>query len=63
MNPCTTAFAVTSLACSLFQCLPEEEIEVLAASLSQLGDTLATMLAQEALNSSSCSPSPANDSE
>ena len=40
---------VSTLAVLLAKCLTEEELELTAAVLTQLGDTLTTILAQRAL--------------
>lgn len=47
MNPCETAAFVTAAACSIFKVCDSSEIELLALMLTQLGDTLVTMLASE----------------
>ncbi|MFT4006300.1 MAG: hypothetical protein QM683_11955 [Lacrimispora sp.] len=52
MQSCELAMLVTSLACCIAQDRSEDEIALISAVLSQLGDTLATIAAQEAL----CSP-------
>ncbi len=49
MNPCDLAATVTAIACSIFKCYPKEELTVIAAIFSQLGDTLNTMIAQDEL--------------
>ena len=52
MQSCELAMLVTSLACCIAQDRSEDEIALISAVLSQLGDTLATIAAQEAF----CSP-------
>jgi hypothetical protein len=47
MRSCELVTLVTATACAIAQCCPEEELPVLAAIFSQLGDTLATIIAQE----------------
>lgn len=49
MNSCELVTFVSSVACALSQCYPPEELAVLAAVLTQLGDTLETMLVHEEL--------------
>lgn len=46
MNPCVASFYITSVACALFECLPEDELNVLAADLMELSDTLTAMQAR-----------------
>lgn len=48
MQSCELAMLVTSLACCIAQDRPAEEVALISAVLSQLGDTLATIAAQEA---------------
>lgn len=50
MNPCELVTFVSSVACTLSRCYPPEELAVLAAVLTQLGDTLETILAQCSAN-------------
>lgn len=45
MTSCELVTFVSSLACSLASCYSDEELAVLAAALTQLGDTLETILA------------------
>ncbi len=45
MTSCELVTFVSSLACSLANCYSDEELAVLAAALTQLGDTLETILA------------------
>lgn len=56
MNSCELVTLISSVSCMLFKCYSEEEIELLAAILSQLGDTLSTMLANEGLCNKKSSP-------
>lgn len=53
MNSCELATFVTAVACSISNCFPPEELELLAAVFSQLGDTLDTIMAHQEL----CTPS------
>lgn len=54
MNSCCFVTTITGIACTLANCLSEEELELLAAALSQLGDTIATILANENLLEECC---------
>ena len=47
MNPCKSASLITALACEIFNSSTSEEVEILAAQLVQLGDTLTTMITQQ----------------
>lgn len=49
VNPCDLTAIVTAIACTIFKCSPKEELPVIAAIFSQLGDTLDTMIAQDQL--------------
>lgn len=49
MQPCELAAYITALACSISKCCTPEEASVLAASFTQLGDTLATITVQNEL--------------
>lgn len=47
MQPCELVAFVTAIACSISKCCSKEELPVIAAVFSQLGDTLETIIAQE----------------
>jgi len=49
MNSCELVNIVSMLTCLIVQNYSEEEIGLLAAVFTQLGDSLATILANEAL--------------
>lgn len=49
MNPCQLTTSVTALANALSCRLSDEEAALLAAVLTQLGDTLATIVTQKEL--------------
>lgn len=49
MNPCELTASVTALANALACKLTEEELSLLAAVLTQLGDTLATIAVQRGI--------------
>ncbi|BCN32076.1 DUF6774 domain-containing protein [Anaeromicropila herbilytica] len=44
MNSCEYIAFITAIACTISNCCSEEEVELLADTFSQLGDSLATML-------------------
>ncbi|MBC8546526.1 hypothetical protein H8711_06210 [Clostridiaceae bacterium NSJ-31] len=46
MNPCELTVAISALASSIARCLSDDELSLLAAVLTQLGDTLATISVQ-----------------
>jgi hypothetical protein len=48
MQSCELVTAITAIACAIANNYSEEEIGVLASAFNQLGDTLATIVAQEA---------------
>lgn len=47
MQSCELVVTITAIACTIFKSCSEQEVAVMASAFSQLGDTLATMLAQE----------------
>lgn len=47
MTSCELVTFVSSIACALSNCYEDEELAVLAAALTQLGDTLSTILAHK----------------
>jgi len=47
MRSCEFVTLITAIACSITECYSSEELPVIAAVFTQLGDTIATMLAQE----------------
>ena len=49
MRSCELVTLITAVACSIAQCYPKEELPVLSAIFTQLGDTLATIITQEEL--------------
>lgn len=52
LEPCTLTASITAIANALACGLSEDELALLAAVLTQLGDTLATIAAQRGL----CAP-------
>ncbi|MGN0162868.1 MAG: hypothetical protein ACI4EA_04695 [Candidatus Ornithomonoglobus sp.] len=46
MNGCTDLFALSAIACKLSECLDENELAVLSASLMALADMLEVILAR-----------------
>ena len=49
VNPCELSVTITAIANLLANILTEEELGIAAVSFTQLGDTLATILAQRAI--------------
>lgn len=47
MNSCEFVTFISAVACSLSNCCSKDELSLLAAVFSQLGDTLATILTRE----------------
>lgn len=47
MNSCEFVASVTATACAIANCVPEEELPVLASFFGQLGATLASITVQE----------------
>ena len=58
MQSCNLIMTISALACNLAKGKTADEIELLSAVFSQLGDTLATIAAQEA----ACPPSDSQES-
>lgn len=52
MNDCDLISLITALACTIIKCFSDDELELLAAALTQLGDTLATYLTQKSITES-----------
>ena len=49
MKSCELVAFVTAVACKINECFPPEEVSLLAAVFTQLGDTLATLVTSEEL--------------
>ena len=49
LNSCELVIAISSFACGIAKSFNEEEIAILAAVFTQLGDSLATILAHSDL--------------
>ncbi|HBY71051.1 MAG TPA: hypothetical protein DEG06_02305 [Lachnospiraceae bacterium] len=49
MKSCELVAFITAAACKINECFPPEEVSLLAAAFTQLGDTLATLIASEEL--------------
>lgn len=47
MNSCELVMFISTIACSIFKNCPKEELPLIAATFTQLGDTLATIITQE----------------
>ncbi|MDF2510291.1 MAG: hypothetical protein K0S04_157 [Herbinix sp.] len=63
MNDCGLIMTITAIACGIIKCCSEDDITIMSAAFSQLGDTLATYLTQKELCESKqkdldCSPNP-----
>lgn len=52
MHDCEFISFITAVACTIIKCFPDEDLKLLAAALTQLGDTLATYLAQKSIKES-----------
>lgn len=48
-NSCELVTFVSSIACAISECYSKDDVAILAAVLSQLGDTLTTILTHEEL--------------
>lgn len=44
MNSCEIVTTITAIACALSESCSEEELELISAALTQLADTLSTIL-------------------
>lgn len=51
MNSCELVSLVTALSCGIAKCYSKEELPLIIAILTQLADTLTTILAADELNS------------
>ncbi len=49
MDDCELISFITAIACAIVKNCPEKEITMLAVTFTQLGDTLATVLAKRSL--------------
>lgn len=49
MNSCELVAYISSIACAIFKKCDKDDISIMAATFTQLGDTLATMLINEEL--------------
>ena len=49
MNSCSDLYLLSTIACKLAECLTEDELAVLAANLTALGDMLQVILAKQAV--------------
>lgn len=46
MTNCSNLYILSTLACQLFECLSEDEIQILSADLSTLGYMLESLMAR-----------------
>lgn len=49
MDDCDLVVLITTVACGISKCASDDELELLAAAFSQLGDTIATILARRGM--------------
>ncbi|ROR30589.1 hypothetical protein EDD66_102242 [Mobilisporobacter senegalensis] len=50
MNDCELISYITAIACTIIKCIPDDDdIALMAAGFTQLGDTLATYLTQKSI--------------
>jgi hypothetical protein len=47
MKSCELVTFITAAACKIYECFPTEEVSLLAAAFTQLGDTLTTLVVHE----------------
>lgn len=47
MNPCSNLYFLSAIACQLSECLSENELSILSADLSTLGDMLESVMARK----------------
>ena len=47
MKPCCDLYFLSTIACELFQSLPEEALAVLAINLTTLGDMVQVLITKE----------------
>lgn len=52
MNDCDLISYITAVACAIIKSFPDEDLELMAASFTQLGDTIATYLTQKGIRES-----------
>lgn len=60
MDPCAFNLAISSLACAIAKDKKEEEIALLSAFFTQLGDSLATIQAAQICKDAQCEASNQN---
>lgn len=64
MNPCELVTFVSAMACAIAKCCDTNELSVLSAVFTQLGDSLATILAQtDFCKSSQISPADSSSQD
>lgn len=47
MNCCTDLYALSAIACKIAECLTEEELSILAANLTALGNMLQVIIVKQ----------------
>lgn len=60
MDSCELAVSISLIACGIAKCYSDDEVALLSSIFSQLGDTLATIAANNELNEDKCE-NPSND--
>ena len=63
MLNCQNLYILSTVACQLAECMPEEDLEVLAADLSTLGDMISGILSRKARCESVCQKTGRNPKE
>ena len=68
MNDCDLIVTITAIACGIIKCCSDDDISIMSAAFSQLGDTLATYLTQKELcenkqKNEDCTPKQLTDSK
>lgn len=48
MNQCSNLYLLSTLACKLAECLDKDDLQILAADLTTLGDMINSILARQA---------------
>lgn len=62
MDECELVVLISTLACAISKCSTDDEITLLSAIFSQLGDTLATIITKRELNEKRNNNDKTNDS-
>lgn len=54
MDACELVAMITTVACGIAKCASDDELELLAAAFTQLGDTLVTILTKRGMQETKC---------